>query len=139
MSDLYKSAGVDVEKGYEAVERMKKHIAKTKSPEVIGEVGAFAGLVELTSMNYEEPVLVSVTDEVGTKLMLAFDMDKHDTIGLDVVAMCVNDIIAQGAKPLFFLDYIGCGKNNPEVIEQIVSGVSEGCVQSGAALIGGET
>lgn len=139
MSDLYKSAGVDVEKGYEAVERMKKHIAKTKRPEVIGDVGAFAGLFELTSMNYEEPVLVSGTDGVGTKLMLAFDMDKHDTIGIDVVAMCVNDIIAQGAKPLFFLDYIGCGKNNPEVIEQIVSGVSEGCVQSGAALIGGET
>lgn len=139
MSDLYKSAGVDVEKGYEAVERMKKHIAKTKRPEVIGDVGAFAGLFELTSMNYEEPVLVSGTDGVGTKLMLAFEMDKHDTIGMDVVAMCVNDIVAQGAKPLFFLDYIGCGKNNPEVIEQIVSGVSEGCVQSGAALIGGET
>src|SRR5699024_3844997 len=101
MSDLYKSAGVDVEKGYAAVERMKKHIAKTKRPEVIGHVGAFAVLLVLTSMNYEDPVLVSGTDGVGTKLMLAFDMYKHDTIGIDVVAMCVNDIIAQGARPLF--------------------------------------
>src|SRR5699024_2197333 len=107
--------------------------------EVLGDIGAFAGLFELTSMNYDQPVLVSGTDGVGTKLMLAIEMDKHDTIGIDVVAMCVNDIVAQGAKPLFFLDYIGCGENNPEVIEQIVSGVSEGCVQSGAALIGGET
>lgn len=139
MSDLYKKAGVDVEKGYEAVERMKKHIARTTRSEVIGEVGAFAGLFDMSSMKYESPVLVSGTDGVGTKLMLAFQMDKHDTIGIDAVAMCVNDIVAQGAKPLFFLDYIGCGENDPEVIEQIVSGVSEGCVQSGAALIGGET
>jgi len=139
MSDVYKKAGVDVEKGYEAVERMKKHIAKTTRQEVLGGIGSFAGLFELTKLNYEEPVLVSGTDGVGTKLMLAFAMDKHDTIGIDLVAMCVNDIVAQGAQPLFFLDYIGCGKNDPAVIEQIVAGVAEGCVQSGAALIGGET
>jgi len=139
MSDVYKKAGVDVEKGYEAVERMKKHIAKTSREEVLGGIGSFAGLFELTNLNYKEPVLVSGTDGVGTKLMLAFAMDKHDTLGIDLVAMCVNDIVAQGAQPLFFLDYIGCGKNDPEVIEQIVSGVAEGCVQSGAALIGGET
>lgn len=136
---MYKKAGVDVEKGYEAVERMKKHVAKTTRPEVLGGLGSFAGLFELTSLKYEEPVLVSGTDGVGTKLKLAFEMDKHDTIGIDLVAMCVNDIVAQGAKPLFFLDYIGCGENNPEVIEQIVAGVADGCVQSGAALIGGET
>lgn len=139
MSKLYREAGVDVEKGYEAVERMKKHISKTTRPEVLGDVGAFAGLFELTSLNYKEPVLVSGTDGVGTKLKLAFELNKHNTIGIDLVAMCVNDIVAQGAKPLFFLDYIGCGKNDPEVIEQIVAGVSEGCMQSGAALIGGET
>src|SRR5690625_3292320 len=139
MSDVYKKAGVDVEKGYEAVERMKKHIAKTSREEVLGGIGSFAGLFELTNLNYKEPVLVSGTDGVGTKLMLAFAMDKHDTLGIDLVAMCVNDIVAQGAQPLFFLDYIGCGKNDPEVIEQIVSGVAEGCVQSGDALIGGET
>lgn len=139
MSNMYKKAGVDVEKGYEAVERMKKHISKTKRPEVLGDVGAFAGLFELTSFKYEEPVMVSGTDGVGTKLMLAFELNKHDTIGIDLVAMCVNDIVAQGAKPLFFLDYIGCGKNDPAVIEQIVAGVADGCVKSGAALIGGET
>lgn len=139
MSNVYKKAGVDVEKGYEAVERMKKHIAKTTRSEVIGGIGAFAGLFELSSLHYKEPVLVSGTDGVGTKLMVAFQMDKHDTIGIDVVAMCVNDIVAQGAKPLFFLDYIGCGKNDPAVIEQIVAGVADGCQQSGAALIGGET
>ena len=139
MSDLYKQAGVDVNKGYEAVERMKKHIAKTDRPEVLGDIGAFAGMFDLSNMGYQEPVLVSGTDGVGTKLMLAFELNKHDTIGIDLVAMCVNDIVAQGAAPLFFLDYIGCGKNQPEVIEQIVSGVSEGCVHSGAALIGGET
>src|SRR5699024_1018 len=124
MADLYKKAGVDVEKGYEAVEGMKKHIAKTTRAEVLGGVGAFAGLFELTSLNYEEPVLVSGTDGVGTKLKLAFQLNKHDTIGVDLVAMCVNDIVAQGAKPLFFLDYIGCGQNDPAVIEQIVAGVS---------------
>lgn len=139
MSNVYKQAGVDVEKGYEAVERMKKHIAKTTRSEVLGGIGAFAGLFELTSLKYKEPVLVSGTDGVGTKLMIAFAMNKHDTVGIDLVAMCVNDIVAQGAKPLFFLDYIGCGKNDPERIEQIVAGVSEGCIASGAALIGGET
>lgn len=139
MSNVYKKAGVDVEKGYEAVERMKKHIAKTTRSEVLGGIGSFAGLFELTSLKYDEPVLVSGTDGVGTKLMLAFETDTHDTIGIDLVAMCVNDIVAQGAQPLFFLDYIGCGKNDPAVIEQIVAGVSDGCVASGAALIGGET
>src|SRR5690625_2772482 len=139
MSNVYKKAGVDVEKGYEAVERMKKHVAKTIRSEVLGGLGSFAGMFELSRFNYDEPVLVSGTDGVGTKLMLAFDMNKHDTNGIDLVAMCVNDIVAQGAQPLFFLDYIGCGKNDPAVIEQIVAGVSEGCVQSGAALIGGET
>lgn len=107
MTNAYKRAGVDVEKGYEAVERMKKHVAKTARPEVIGGLGSFAGLFDLTSLNYKEPVLVSGTDGVGTKLMLAFQMNKHDTVGIDLVAMCVNDIVAQGAKPLFFLDYIG--------------------------------
>lgn len=139
MSDVYKDAGVDVEKGYEAVERMKKHIAKTSRPEVLGGIGAFAGLFELTSFNYKEPVMVSGTDGVGTKLKLAFQLDKHDSIGIDLVAMCVNDIVAQGARPLFFLDYIGCAANEPRVIEQIVAGVAEGCVDAGAALIGGET
>ncbi|MUK88442.1 phosphoribosylformylglycinamidine cyclo-ligase [Ornithinibacillus sp. L9] len=139
MSNVYKEAGVDVEKGYEAVERMKKHIAKTGRSEVLGGIGAFAGLFELTSFNYKEPVLVSGTDGVGTKLKLGFELEKHDTVGIDLVAMCVNDIVAQGAKPLFFLDYIACGKNNPAMIEQIVAGISDGCVQAGAALIGGET
>lgn len=139
MSDVYKQAGVDVEKGYEAVERMKKHVARTTRSEVLGGLGSFGGLFDLSHMNYQEPVLVSGTDGVGTKLMLAFEQNKHDTIGIDLVAMCVNDIVAQGAQPLFFLDYIGCGKNDPAVIEQIVAGVSEGCVQSGAALVGGET
>jgi phosphoribosylformylglycinamidine cyclo-ligase len=139
MSDVYKKAGVDVEKGYEAVERMKKHIAKTERPEVLGGIGAFAGLFDLSSYSYKEPVLVSGTDGVGTKLKLAFELDKHDSVGIDLVAMCVNDIVAQGAEPLFFLDYIACGKNDPEMIEAIVSGVSKGCVQANAALIGGET
>src|SRR5699024_10832566 len=139
MSDAYKKAGVDVEKGYEAVERMKKHVSKTTRPEVLGGLGAFAGMFDLSALNYKEPVLVSGTDGVGRKLLLAVEQEKHDTIGIDLVAMCVNDIVAQGAEPLFFLDYIGCGKNDPEVIEQIVAGVSEGCVQSGASLIGGET
>src|SRR5690625_4902754 len=139
MSNAYKKAGVDVEKGYEAVERMKKHISKTTRPEVLGDIGAFGGLFDLSSFKYEEPVLVSGTDGVGTKLKLAIQLDRHDTIGIDLVAMCVNDVVAQGAQPLFFLDYIGCGKNDPARIEQIVAGVSEGYVASGAALIGGET
>src|SRR5690625_4289867 len=139
MSNAYKKAGVDVEKGYEAVERMKKHISKTTRPEVLGGIGAFAGLFDLSSFKYEEPVLVSGTDGVGTKLLLASQLNRHDTVGIDLVAMCVNDIVAQGAQPLFFLDYIGCGKNNPAMIEQIVAGIAAGCVQAGAALIGGET
>ncbi|WP_163538380.1 phosphoribosylformylglycinamidine cyclo-ligase [Gracilibacillus sp. YIM 98692] len=139
MSDIYKKAGVDVHAGYQAVDLMKKHIKKTNRPEVIGGVGAFAGLFDLSKFSYEEPVLVSGTDGVGTKLKLAFTMDKHDTVGIDLVAMCVNDIVAQGADPLFFLDYIACGKNEPAKMEQIVKGISEGCVQSNAALIGGET
>ncbi|NAO99196.1 phosphoribosylformylglycinamidine cyclo-ligase [Halomonas sp. MG34] len=139
MSEVYKNAGVDVEKGYEAVERMKKHIAKTTRPEVLGGIGSFAGLFELTSFQFKEPVMVSGTDGVGTKLKLAFDLNRHDSVGIDLVAMCVNDIVAQGAQPLFFLDYIACGKNDPEMIEQIVAGISQGCVDAGAALIGGET
>jgi phosphoribosylformylglycinamidine cyclo-ligase len=139
MSDVYKKAGVDVEAGYEAVERMKKHIKKTTRSEVLGGIGAFAGLFDLSKFNFNEPVLVSGTDGVGTKLKIAFQMNQHDSIGVDLVAMCANDIIAQGAEPLFFLDYIACGKNEPKKIEQIVSGVAEGCVQAGAALIGGET
>ncbi|MBC5636307.1 phosphoribosylformylglycinamidine cyclo-ligase [Ornithinibacillus sp. BX22] len=139
MSNVYKAAGVDVEAGYEAVERMKKHIAKTTRPEVLGGIGAFAGLFELTSFPYKEPVLVSGTDGVGTKLKLAIELDKHDTVGIDLVAMCVNDIVAQGATPLFFLDYIACGKNDPARIEQIVAGIAEGCANAEAALIGGET
>lgn len=139
MSELYKQAGVDVEAGYRAVNLMKKHINRTNRPEVIGGVGAFAGLFDLSSFSYKEPVLVSGTDGVGTKLKLAFDMDQHDTVGIDLVAMCVNDIIAQGAQALFFLDYIACGKNEPEKIEQIVKGIADGCVEAGAALIGGET
>jgi len=139
MSDIYKSAGVDVHAGYEAVELMKKHIKRTNRQEVIGGVGAFAGLFDLSNMSHAEPVLVSGTDGVGTKLKLAFQLDKHDTVGIDLVAMCVNDVVSQGADPLFFLDYIACGKNEPKKIEQIVKGIAEGCVMSGAALIGGET
>ena len=110
MSEVYKQAGVDVEKGYEAVERMKKHIAKTTRPEVMGGIGSFAGLFDLSSFTYKEPVMVSGTDGVGTKLKLAFELNKHDSVGIDLVAMCANDIVAQGAQPLFFLDYIACGK-----------------------------
>ncbi|MFB1050588.1 phosphoribosylformylglycinamidine cyclo-ligase [Paraliobacillus sp. JSM ZJ581] len=139
MSDRYKEAGVDVHAGYKAVDLMKKHIKTTNREEVIGGVGTFAGLFDLSGFNYEKPVLVSGTDGVGTKLKLAFSTDKHDTVGIDLVAMCVNDIVAQGADPLFFLDYIACGKNDPEQIEQIVKGISAGCVDSGCALIGGET
>lgn len=139
MSQSYKQAGVDVEAGYEAVDRMKKHVARTMRKEVLGGLGAFAGLFDISNMTYEQPVLVTGTDGVGTKLKLAFQMEKHDTIGVDVVAMCVNDIVAQGADPLLFLDYIACGKNEPERIEQIVKGIADGCEQSGAALVGGET
>ena len=138
-SESYAAAGVDITAGYKAVELMKSHIARTMTSGVCSDVGGFGGLFELDTTGIEKPVLVSGTDGVGTKLKLAFLMDKHDTIGIDCVAMCVNDIICCGAKPLFFLDYIACGKNVPEKIASIVSGVAEGCVQSGAALIGGET
>ena len=140
MSNQYKQAGVDIEAGYEAVNRIKKHVERTKIPGVIGGLGGFGGLFELTKhiAGMEEPVTVSGTDGVGTKLMLAFQMGKHDTIGIDAVAMCANDILVVGAKPLFFLDYIACGKVNPAQIEGIVAGISEGCVQAGCALIGGE-
>lgn len=138
-SESYAAAGVDITAGYRAVELMKSHIARTMTSGVCSDVGGFGGLFELDTTEIEKPVLVSGTDGVGTKLKLAFLMDKHDTVGIDCVAMCVNDIICCGAKPLFFLDYIACGKNVPEKIASIVSGVAEGCVQSGAALIGGET
>lgn len=139
MSDAYKKAGVDIAAGNEAIERMKKHVKTTFRPEVMTELGGFGGLFGLNKDKYEEPVLVSGTDGVGTKLKIAFAMDKHDTIGIDAVAMCVNDIVVQGAEPLFFLDYLACDKVIPEKIEAIVKGISDGCVQSGCALIGGET
>ncbi|MBQ1706056.1 MAG: phosphoribosylformylglycinamidine cyclo-ligase, partial [Clostridia bacterium] len=138
-SEAYAAAGVDITAGYRAVELMKRHIARTVTPGVCSDVGGFGGLFELDLTGIRRPVLVSGTDGVGTKLKLAFLMDKHDTVGVDCVAMCVNDIICCGAKPLFFLDYIACGKNVPERIEQIVKGVCDGCVQAGCALIGGET
>ncbi len=138
-SESYAAAGVDITAGYKAVELMKTHIARTLTGGALSDIGGFGGLFELDVEGMEKPVLVSGTDGVGTKLKLAFLMDKHDTVGIDCVAMCVNDIICCGAKPLFFLDYIACGKNYPEKIAQIVAGVAEGCVQSGASLIGGET
>ena len=138
-SESYKEAGVDITAGYKAVELMKSHIARTMTSGVCSDIGGFGGLFELDVKGMERPVLVSGTDGVGTKLKIAFLMDKHDTVGIDCVAMCVNDIICCGAKPLFFLDYIACGKNVPEKIADIVKGVAEGCVQSGCALIGGET
>ncbi|WP_088013126.1 phosphoribosylformylglycinamidine cyclo-ligase [Gottfriedia acidiceleris] len=139
MANAYKQAGVDIEAGYEAVNRMKKHVQKTMRQEVLGGLGGFGGMFDLSKFNYKEPVLVSGTDGVGTKLKLAFQMDRHDTIGIDAVAMCVNDIVVQGAEPLFFLDYLAVGKAVPERIEQIVKGVSDGCVQAGCSLVGGET
>ena len=138
-SDAYAAAGVDITAGYKAVELMKQHVARTVTPGVCSDVGGFGGLFELDLQGITKPVLVSGTDGVGTKLKLAFLMDKHDTVGIDCVAMCVNDIVCVGAKPLVFLDYIACGKNVPERIADIVKGVAEGCVQAGAALIGGET
>ena len=138
-SESYAAAGVDITAGYKAVELMKKHIARTKNEGCLDDVGGFGGCFGLNIAGMEEPVLVSGTDGCGTKVKMAILTDKHDTIGIDAVAMCVNDIICCGAKPLFFLDYIACGKNYPEKIAAIVSGVAEGCVQSGAALIGGET
>jgi len=139
LSEAYKQAGVDIAAGNEAVERMKKHVKKTFRPEVLTGLGGFGGLFGLNKDKYEEPVLVSGTDGVGTKLKLAFAMDKHDTIGIDAVAMCVNDVIVTGAEPLFFLDYLACDKVVPEKIEAIVKGVADGCEQAGCALIGGET
>ena len=138
-SDVYASAGVDITAGYRSVELMKEHIKRTMTKGVVSDVGGFGGLFELDLEGIKKPVLVSGTDGVGTKLKIAFLMDKHDTVGIDCVAMCVNDIICCGAKPLFFLDYIACGKNVPERIADIVKGVSDGCVAAGAALIGGET
>ena len=138
-SESYAAAGVDITAGYKAVELMKKHIARTKNEGCVDDVGGFGGCFGLNLAGIEEPVLVSGTDGCGTKVKMAILMDKHDTIGIDAVAMCVNDIICCGAKPLFFLDYIACGKNIPEKIAAIVGGVAEGCVQSGASLIGGET
>ena len=135
----YKKAGVDIEAGYKSVELMKEHVKKTMREEVLGGLGGFAGAFDLSGIkNMEEPVLLSGTDGCGTKVKLAFVMDKHDTIGIDAVAMCVNDIACSGGEPLFFLDYIACGKNYPEKIATIVSGVAEGCKQSGCALVGGE-
>lgn len=135
----YKKAGVDVEAGYKSVELIKKHVKRTMRPEVLGGLGGFGGMFMPDFSKYKQPVLVSGTDGVGTKLKLAFAMDKHDTIGIDCVAMCANDIACSGGEPLFFLDYIACGKNNPEIIEQIVKGVSDGCVLAGCSIVGGET
>ena len=138
-SDSYAAAGVDVTAGYKSVELIKSHVKRTNIAGVLGGIGGFGGMLEIPANEYKNPVLVSGTDGVGTKIKLAFLMDKHDTIGIDCVAMCVNDVACSGAKPLFFLDYIACGKNYPEKIEQIVKGVADGCVQSGCALVGGET
>lgn len=137
--NAYAQSGVDVEAGYEVVERIKKYVARTERLGVMGALGGFGGMFDLTKLDVKEPVLVSGTDGVGTKLMLAIQYDKHDTIGQDCVAMCVNDIIAAGAEPLYFLDYIATGKNEPAKLEQVVAGVAEGCVQAGCGLIGGET
>lgn len=139
MSKKYQESGVSLENGYESVERIKKHVARTKNKGMMSMIGDFGGVFDLTQYGFKNPVLVSGTDGVGTKLKLAFELDKHDTIGIDVVAMCVNDILAQGAIPLFFLDYLAVGKNDPAQIEQIVKGVSDGCVQADMALVGGET
>lgn len=139
MSKHYEEAGVNLEAGYESVRRIKSHVARTKVKGAIDSIGAFGGMFDLSMLNMKEPVLVSGTDGVGTKLMVAFEMDKHDTIGIDAVAMCVNDVLVQGASPIFFLDYLAVGKNYPEKIEQLVKGVADGCVLSECALIGGET
>ena len=139
MANSYEQSGVSLEAGYESVRRIKKHIAKTERLGMMGNIGSFGGMFDLSLLAIKEPVLVSGTDGVGTKLKLAFGLNKHDTIGQDVVAMCVNDVLAQGAQPLFFLDYIAVGKNNPAQIEQIVKGVADGCVMANCALIGGET
>ena len=139
MSESYSKSGVNLEAGYEVVRRIKKHISTTNRLGTMGNIGSFGGMFDLSLLNYKEPVLVSGTDGVGTKLVIAQTLDKHDTIGQDVVAMCVNDCLAQGAEPLFFLDYVAVGKNHPAQIEQIVKGVADGCILAGCALIGGET
>ncbi len=139
MAKSYEASGVNLEAGYEVVSRIKKHVKSTERPGSMGNIGSFGGMFDLGSLGYEHPILVSGTDGVGTKLKIAFSLEKHDTIGIDAVAMCVNDVLAQGAKPLIFLDYVAVGKNHPEVVEAIVSGVAEGCRQAGCALVGGET
>ena len=139
MSNKYREAGVDLEAGYESVRLIKSHVQRTKVLGAVDSIGAFGGMFDLSLLNMKEPVLVSGTDGVGTKLMVAFEVDKHDTIGIDAVAMCVNDVLVQGAMPIFFLDYLAVGKNYPKKIEQLVKGVADGCVQSECALIGGET
>ena len=139
MAQSYEKAGVNLEAGYEVVRRIKQHVASTARPGSMGGIGSFGGMFDLASLGYKEPVLVSGTDGVGTKLKIAFAMDKHDTIGIDAVAMCVNDVLAQGAEPLFFLDYVALGHNVPAKVEAIVAGVAEGCRQAGCALVGGET
>jgi len=139
MAKTYENAGVNLEAGYEVVSRIKKHVASTKRPGSMGGIGSFGGMFDLASLGVKEPILVSGTDGVGTKLKIAFAMDKHDTVGIDAVAMCVNDVLAQGAEPLIFLDYVAVGHNVPEKVEAIVAGVAEGCRQAGCALVGGET
>lgn len=139
MAKSYEASGVNLEAGYEVVSRIKKHVASTNRPGCMGNIGAFGGMFDLGSLGYKHPILVSGTDGVGTKLKIAFALDKHDTIGIDAVAMCVNDVLAQGATPLLFLDYVAVGKNHPAVVEAIVAGVAEGCRQAGCALVGGET
>lgn len=139
MAKTYENAGVNLEAGYEVVSRIKKHVASTKRPGSMGGIGSFGGMFDLASLGYREPVLVSGTDGVGTKLKIAFAMDRHDTVGIDAVAMCVNDVLAQGAEPLIFLDYVAVGHNEPAKVEAIVAGVAEGCRQAGCALVGGET
>ncbi|MEZ3532155.1 MAG: phosphoribosylformylglycinamidine cyclo-ligase [Muribaculaceae bacterium] len=139
MAKSYEASGVNLEAGYEVVSRIKKHVASTNRTGCMGNIGAFGGMFDLGSLNYKHPILVSGTDGVGTKLKIAFALDKHDTIGIDAVAMCVNDVLAQGAEPLIFLDYVAVGKNRPAVVEAIVAGVAEGCRQAGCALVGGET
>ena len=139
MAKSYEASGVNLEAGYEVVSRIKKHVASTKRPGGLGGIGAFGGMFDLGSLGYRHPILVSGTDGVGTKLKIAFELDKHDTIGIDAVAMCVNDVLAQGAAPLLFLDYVAVGHNRPEVVEAIVAGVAEGCRQADCALVGGET
>ncbi|MDE6273163.1 MAG: phosphoribosylformylglycinamidine cyclo-ligase [Muribaculaceae bacterium] len=139
MAKSYEESGVNLEAGYEVVSRIKKHVKSTDRPGVMGNIGSFGGMFDLGSLGYEHPILVSGTDGVGTKLKIAFASKRHDTIGIDAVAMCVNDVLAQGAQPLIFLDYVAVGKNHPEVVEAIVAGVAEGCRQAGCALVGGET